>query len=194
MRMRPSGALGEEQQHLVRRERQAVGVEQLGVERPVSAACARSKPRHAASSARQRRVGRADGVTDYSCVCNNSSADRRGNTAMIDSLQYRLRPAAGDPEGALVLLHGRGADENDLFPLLDLLDPERRLVGATAPRPAVAPARRRPLVRGAARSATRTPTPSTRPTRGCRAGSTRCSPSRACRPSARCSAGSPRAR
>jgi phospholipase/carboxylesterase len=30
-----------------------------------------------------------------------------------------------------VLLHGRGADEHDLFPLLDALDPERRLVGAT---------------------------------------------------------------
>jgi phospholipase/carboxylesterase len=41
-----------------------------------------------------------------------------------------MRPAAGDPEGALVLFHGRGADENDLFPLLDALDPERRLVGA----------------------------------------------------------------
>jgi phospholipase/carboxylesterase len=49
----------------------------------------------------------------------------------LDSLAYRLRPAAGDPEGALVLFHGRGADENDLFPLLDLLDPERRLVAAT---------------------------------------------------------------
>jgi phospholipase/carboxylesterase len=30
-----------------------------------------------------------------------------------------------------VLFHGRGADERDLFPLLDALDPERRLVGAT---------------------------------------------------------------
>jgi phospholipase/carboxylesterase len=49
----------------------------------------------------------------------------------VDSLPYRLRPAAGEPEGALVLLHGRGTDENDLFPLLDLLDRERRLVGAT---------------------------------------------------------------
>jgi phospholipase/carboxylesterase len=47
------------------------------------------------------------------------------------SLEYRLRPAAGEAEGALVLFHGRGADENDLFPLLDYLDPERRLVGAT---------------------------------------------------------------
>src|SRR5437870_13763367 len=41
------------------------------------------------------------------------------------------RPAAGEPEGALVLFHGRGADEHDLFPLLDALDPERRLLGLT---------------------------------------------------------------
>jgi phospholipase/carboxylesterase len=46
-------------------------------------------------------------------------------------LEHRVRPAAGDPEGALVLLHGRGADEHDLFGLLDLLDPQRRLVGIT---------------------------------------------------------------
>jgi phospholipase/carboxylesterase len=51
----------------------------------------------------------------------------------LDSLAYRLRPAAADAAGALVLFHGRGADENDLFPLLDFLDPERHLVGA-APR------------------------------------------------------------
>jgi phospholipase/carboxylesterase len=48
------------------------------------------------------------------------------------SLSERIRPASSDPEGALVLFHGRGADEHDLFPLLDLLDPERRLLGATA--------------------------------------------------------------
>ncbi len=46
-------------------------------------------------------------------------------------LEARIRPAAETPSGALVLLHGRGADEHDLFPLVDLLDPERRLVGAT---------------------------------------------------------------
>jgi len=40
-----------------------------------------------------------------------------------------VRPAAGQPAGALVLSHGRGADELDLMPLLDLLDPEQRLVG-----------------------------------------------------------------
>jgi phospholipase/carboxylesterase len=41
------------------------------------------------------------------------------------------RPAEGEPAGTLVLIHGRGADEHDLFPLLDALDPERRLRGLT---------------------------------------------------------------
>jgi phospholipase/carboxylesterase len=41
------------------------------------------------------------------------------------------RPAAGEPAGALILLHGRGTDEHDLHPLLDALDPGRRLVGLT---------------------------------------------------------------
>lgn len=49
------------------------------------------------------------------------------------AIAHRIRPAAGDPAGVLVLLHGRGADELDLLPLLDLLDPERRLIGL-APR------------------------------------------------------------
>ena len=40
------------------------------------------------------------------------------------------RPAAGRPAGMLVLIHGRGADERDLAPLADALDPERRLVAA----------------------------------------------------------------
>jgi len=47
-------------------------------------------------------------------------------------LEHLVRPAAGRAEGALVLFHGRGADEHDLFPLLDVLDPERRLLGLTA--------------------------------------------------------------
>jgi phospholipase/carboxylesterase len=37
------------------------------------------------------------------------------------------RPAAGEAEGALILIHGRGADEHDLAPLADVLDPERKL-------------------------------------------------------------------
>ena len=49
----------------------------------------------------------------------------------FDDLVHELRPAAGDPEGALVLLHGRATDEHDLLPLLDELDPDRRLVGVT---------------------------------------------------------------
>jgi len=38
-----------------------------------------------------------------------------------------------------VLFHGRGADEFDLFPLLDAFDPERRLVGATPRGPLALP-------------------------------------------------------
>jgi predicted esterase len=50
---------------------------------------------------------------------------------LSDTLDHRVRPPVGEPEGALVLLHGRGADEHDLYPLLDALDPERRLLGVT---------------------------------------------------------------
>jgi phospholipase/carboxylesterase len=41
------------------------------------------------------------------------------------------REPAVEPEGALILLHGRGVDERDLHPMLDELDPERRLFGLT---------------------------------------------------------------
>jgi phospholipase/carboxylesterase len=41
----------------------------------------------------------------------------------------RERQAAGITQGALVLLHGRGANEDDLLPLLDVLDPGRELDG-----------------------------------------------------------------
>ncbi len=45
----------------------------------------------------------------------------------MSALVYRERPALDDPEGLLVLHHGRGTDENDLLGLADVLDPERRL-------------------------------------------------------------------
>ena len=43
------------------------------------------------------------------------------------ALEYQERPAAGQPQGLLVLHHGRGADQHDLLPLADVFDPERRL-------------------------------------------------------------------
>jgi len=46
-------------------------------------------------------------------------------------LVHVLREPASEPEGALVLNHGRGADEHDLLGLLEELDPERRLLGVT---------------------------------------------------------------
>ena len=49
----------------------------------------------------------------------------------MPELVHLVREAAGEPEGALVLNHGRATSERDLFPLLDELDPEHRLVGVT---------------------------------------------------------------
>lgn len=60
---------------------------------------------------------------------DNSRGVVRVGPVEVDPIQHLVRPAAGDPEGALVLHHGRGADARDLYPLLDILDPERRLVG-----------------------------------------------------------------
>jgi phospholipase/carboxylesterase len=47
----------------------------------------------------------------------------------LDALVHVTRAPEGEPAGALVLLHGRGTDEHDLAPLVDMLDPRRRLVG-----------------------------------------------------------------
>jgi phospholipase/carboxylesterase len=43
------------------------------------------------------------------------------------SLTYAERPAVARPHGLLVLHHGRGTSEQDLLPLADVFDPERRL-------------------------------------------------------------------
>jgi phospholipase/carboxylesterase len=45
----------------------------------------------------------------------------------VSELVYRERPASGEPRGLLVLHHGRGADENDLLPLAEALDPKHRM-------------------------------------------------------------------
>ena len=50
---------------------------------------------------------------------------------MSDELHATVAQRPARPAGALVLLHGRGADERDLVPLVRALDPDRRLVGVT---------------------------------------------------------------
>jgi phospholipase/carboxylesterase len=50
-----------------------------------------------------------------------------------------IREAASSPAGAIVLTHGRGADADDLQPLVDLLDPEGRLLGVFPRGPLVLP-------------------------------------------------------
>ena len=109
------------------------------------------------------------------------------------SLAQRLRPADGDPEGALVLFHGRGTDENDLFPLLDELDPR----AAAARRDGAGPLALPPggwhwyVIRQVGFP---DPDTSTRPTGSPETGLTTCSPSTASRPSRPSWAGSRRAR
>jgi phospholipase/carboxylesterase len=51
------------------------------------------------------------------------------SSVTAEPLTHRVREGAGD--GTLVLLHGRGADEHDLFGLFDVLDPKQRLTGIT---------------------------------------------------------------
>lgn len=46
-----------------------------------------------------------------------------------------VREPAGEPEGALILNHGRATDEHDLQGLLEELDPDRRLLGVTTGAP-----------------------------------------------------------
>ena len=54
-------------------------------------------------------------------------------------LVHAERLARGEAAGLLVLHHGRGADELDLLPLADALDPERRLHVAAPRAPLVLP-------------------------------------------------------
>jgi phospholipase/carboxylesterase len=51
------------------------------------------------------------------------------------TLDHLVREPAGAAAGALILNHGRGTDERDLYDLLDVLDPERRLLGITPAAP-----------------------------------------------------------
>ena len=57
----------------------------------------------------------------------------------MSPLGYLERPADGAPQGLLVLHHGRGADEHDLLPLADILDPARRLHIVTPQAPLTLP-------------------------------------------------------
>jgi phospholipase/carboxylesterase len=57
----------------------------------------------------------------------------------MSDLVYRERAADGEAAGLLVLHHGRGADEHDLLPLGDVLDPERRLHVVTPRAPLTLP-------------------------------------------------------
>ena len=81
-----------------------------------------------------RDAGRRD-----SCISKHSRVASRRVTALPDTLAHLVREPRGEPAGALVLLHGRGADEHDLLPFLDVLDPRHRLLGITLGGPLALP-------------------------------------------------------
>jgi phospholipase/carboxylesterase len=56
-----------------------------------------------------------------------------------EPLFHLRREPSSDPEGLLVLHHGRGTDERDLLRLADLLDPAQRLLVVTPRGPLVVP-------------------------------------------------------
>jgi phospholipase/carboxylesterase len=68
-------------------------------------------------------------------------------TIQRDQIRAIVRPPAGEGKrpppggwsGALVLHHGRGTDEHDLAPLLDVFDPQRRLLGLSVGAPLTLP-------------------------------------------------------
>jgi phospholipase/carboxylesterase len=57
----------------------------------------------------------------------------------MEPLVHLERAAAAEPEGLLVLHHGRGTDERDLLGLADMLDPDRRLRVVTPRAPLTLP-------------------------------------------------------
>jgi phospholipase/carboxylesterase len=68
------------------------------------------------------------------------AACREGGEAMrapswVERVAPPRRETAGRQPPLLVLLHGIGADENDLFPLAGRLDPRLRIVSLRAPHP-----------------------------------------------------------
>ena len=134
----------------------------------------RASPTDEAARAPRREADPAAGLR-APARAGRAATDAAAEPARGARDRPRARRRAGEPEGALVLFHGRGADEHDLFPLLDVLDPERRLRRLHPARAALAAARRRALVR---RPARRLPRPATRSTPsyagGVGAGSTRC--------------------
>ncbi len=57
----------------------------------------------------------------------------------MTGLELLERPATGEPRGLLILHHGRGADERDLLPFADVLDPARELHAVTPRAPLTLP-------------------------------------------------------
>jgi glyoxalase family protein len=105
---------------------------------PVRAGHSRARLRNRRGRRASRRAALAAAGLRTSPRADRAPADAAAEPARM-TLEALERPAEGEPAGTLVLLHGRGADEHDLYPLLDALDPERRLRGLTPRGPLALP-------------------------------------------------------
>jgi phospholipase/carboxylesterase len=99
---------------------------------------ARRRPRPAGTVTRDLASAPADTDPEHATgVVTRDPVVRNGSG--VAPLVHLVRESHREPAGALVLLHGRGADERDLVPVLDVLDPQRRLVGLTPGAPLPGP-------------------------------------------------------
>src|SRR5258706_10166356 len=106
--------------------------------------CSRSPPLAPASrwpsrSSRWAKSSRCRPTTS-TCATKSSRTSGRSTTRVstpeegsgggpvphLVELPKLIREPAGEPEGGLVLLHGRATDERDLYPLLEELDPDQK--------------------------------------------------------------------
>ena len=108
-----------------------------------SAARSKTSPgdrRSAATCCTPTRWSRTTAPSTRSATCSGCSTATSTTSSATSStgpppprparwrpLHHLERPADGDPEGLLVLHHGRGTEERDLIGLADALDPGRRL-------------------------------------------------------------------
>ena len=76
-------------------------------------------------------AGGAGPAADRQPACPGLSGCPATGRARWSTLTHLIREPAGEPEGALILLHGRAVDERDLYPMLEELDPDRKLFGMT---------------------------------------------------------------
>jgi phospholipase/carboxylesterase len=82
-----------------------------------------------------RRVAGVALLAALVAACDDRSMPAANAPRLVERVVSPRRTTPGAPPPLLVLLHGIGADENDLIPLADHMDPRFLVVSLRAPRP-----------------------------------------------------------